>query len=229
MGKAYDEARDALMLEHLNPDDWITYRAEGCPQVKGLKLEIRHHDYFEDVVPIVIDDLLKGKIVGWVQGRFENGPRALGNRSLLLDPRNVEAAKKMSTAVKMRASFRPYAASITSEEASKVLDIQEPLPNLARWMQMVAKVRDDKLDPIGATLHVDRTTRPQVCSKEENPQYHQLLSAFGDATGVSALLNTSFNESGYPLVSSPVEALLVFARTNMDTIVINNLVVRKVE
>ena len=230
LGKSYDTVRDAEMLAHVDPDDWIPHRMEGCPQAPGLKLDIKHHQSFEEVVTCAVDDLTKGRVVGWVQGRFENGPRALGNRSLLLDPRNLKAAKRMSAAVKSRAPFRPYAFAVPEEAAGIYLHINETLPSTARWMQMVAEVKEDKVEEVAAAVHIDGTTRPQVCSRAENPRFHKLLSAFGQATGSGgALLNTSFNESGYPIVSSPAEALLVFARTNMDTIIINNLVVRKVE
>jgi carbamoyltransferase len=229
LGKEYDEDRDTKMLEHVDTDEWINYRAEGAAQGRGMRLNITHHRDFDDLIPGVVDDIKAGHVVGWVQGRFENGPRALGNRSLLIDPGRLDIARKMSLTVKARAPFRPYALSITGEAASKVLDLDGQVPSTAKWMQMVSKVKDDAIPSVRAALHVDSSTRPQVCNRNENPRYHKLLTAYGESTGLPALLNTSFNESGYPLVSSPVEAMLVFARTNMDTLVINNSVVRKVD
>lgn len=228
MGKGYDESREAEMLRHVDPACWMPYRKRGCEPVEGMRLEVKVHDEFQELLPGVVDDLGQGKVIGWVQGRFENGPRALGNRSLLVDPKNVQAARRLSTTVKNRAPFRPYAFSVTTEDAHKLLDAGGALPLTARWMQSVEKVKAEATPSVGAALHVDGTTRTQVCSGADNPRYHKLLSQYGEATGTAALLNTSFNESGYPIVSSPAEALIAFARTNIDTIVINNTVVRKV-
>lgn len=227
MGKQYDESRDVNMLKQVDPDCWLPYRKRGASQMPGMKLDINVHNDFDAIVPGVVDDLMNGKVVAWVQGRFENGPRALGNRSLLIDPANRRTAMRLSETVKSRAPFRPYAFSITEEDAGKVLDIEGALPHTTKWMQSVEKVKTDALPTVSAALHIDGTTRTQVCAVDDNPRYHKLLSAFGEATGTAALLNTSFNESGYPIVSSPSEALLAFARTDIDTIVINNMVARK--
>ncbi|HEX8088022.1 MAG TPA: carbamoyltransferase N-terminal domain-containing protein [Blastocatellia bacterium] len=227
-GKQYGTARDEAMLRHIDPAAWASYGMEGSTRPKGVKLDFKTHDYFEDIIPGVVDDLRAGKIVGWVQGRFEQGPRALGNRSLLVDPKSLTAARRMSETVKSRASFRPYAFTVAEEDACNVLELGDKPQSSFKWMQMVAKVKQDAAPAVRAAIHSDGTTRPQICSKGDNERYHALLTAYGQATGLSALLNTSFNESGYPIVSSPTDALLVFARTDIDTIVINNLVVRKV-
>ncbi|MFP5264120.1 MAG: carbamoyltransferase [Blastocatellia bacterium] len=227
-GKQYATARDEAMLRHIDPASWASYAMEGSTRPKGVKLDFKAHDHFEDIIPGVVDDLRAGKIVGWVQGRFEQGPRALGNRSLLADPKNLAAARRMSETVKSRASFRPYAFTVAEEDAGNALEIGGKPQSSFKWMQMVAKVKQEAAPSVRAAIHSDGTTRPQICSKRDNERYHALLSAYGQAAGLSALLNTSFNESGYPIVSSPTDALLVFARTDIDTVVINNLVVRKV-
>ncbi len=227
LGKQYDESRDAAMLEYVKPNYWLPFIKKECHRFKSIKLDFKVFDHFEKVIPCVIEDLSKGKIIGWFQGRFEIGPRALGNRSILVDPKNINAAKKLSENVKDRASFRPYAFSITKENAGSVLERNTPLSHTTKWMQVTEKVKDNAVESVRAAVHIDGTTRPQVCSREDNPRFHQLLSSFGEISGVSALLNTSFNESGYPIVGSPIDALLTFARTDIDTIIINNLVVRK--
>jgi carbamoyltransferase len=175
-----------------------------------------------------VRDLKADRIVGWFQERFENGPRALGNRSLLADPSSVDVARRLSRCIKRRAEFRPYAFSVTAEDAGRCMDLPAPLPAPARWMQMVAAVKDNALDSVRAATHVDGTNRAQVCTREDNPRFHRLLSAFGAVSGCGALLNTSMNESGYPIVATPAEALLLFARTDLDTLVLNDTIVRKV-
>jgi carbamoyltransferase len=138
-------------------------------------------------------------------------------------------ALRLSRCVKSRARFRPYAFSVTAEDAPRCMELRTPLPAPARWMQMVAKVKGDALEAVRAATHVDGTNRVQVCTREDNPRFHGLLSAFGAASGWGALLNTSFNESGYPIVATPAEALLLFARTDLDTLVLNDSIVRKVQ
>ncbi len=172
-------------------------------------------------------DLMDSLIVGWFQGAFELGPRALGNRSILFRPDCLDTANKVSTTVKERASFRPYALSMTIEDAGKVLKTEQALENF-KWMQFACDVNTDVVKQVRSGLHADLTTRPQVCSAQDNPKFHSLLSHFGEKFGLSALVNTSFNPKGYPIVSSPYEALAMFARTDMNVLVINNTIIRKV-
>jgi len=228
LGKEYDESSDAEMLKFMDPNSWDQYRGKDRSPIAGTKLVVKTYEEFNDVLKIAAEELRSGKVVGWFQGRFENGPRALGNRSILIDPGNISAVKKLSKKVKNRASFRPYALAVTSEDAKKVLEFKGPPPDLAKWMKVTMAVKKEALAMVKTAVHIDGTTRPQICFVEDNRKFHKLLSAFGELSGVSALLNTSFNESGYPIVGSPVDALLTFARTDMDTVVINNLVVRKI-
>jgi carbamoyltransferase len=213
------------MIAQLRPRSWAGYRERGaCAPPERLRLQA--HDDFAALVDGVVGDLRDGRIVGWYQDRFENGPRALGNRSILIDPANVALARKLSASTKKRAAFRPYALSIAAEDAGRVLT-----PNgrvfLERWMQVATPVADAAVPRVAAALHVNRTTRPQVCRAEDNPKFHRLLTAWGRASGLAALLNTSFNMSGLPIVSSPAEAMLMFARTDIDTLVLGNFVIRK--
>jgi carbamoyltransferase len=214
------------MLNHVKPDRWIRHRTIGSAQPPGVTLDACTLD--EDrLIDTVVEDIAAGRVVGWHQGRFENGPRALGNRSILLDPSNLEAAGRLSRHVKARAPFRPYALSVAEEDAHRLFASDAPLPRLSRWMQMTAGIREEHRPGVAAALHVDGTTRPQVCRSTDNPRFHRLLAAYGRRSGAAALLNTSLNDSGFPLTASPTEALLMFARTDMDVLVVNDTIIRK--
>lgn len=230
LGKSFDEDGDSLrtIIEEVNPADWNAYLMEGCTGITREELETEEIGSFDDLVEAIAGEIAAGRIVGWIQGRFEVGPRALGNRSILADPQSLETARRLSSKVKSRAAFRPYALSIREEDVAQVFDFDGPIPNCARWMQMVKRARPEAEAKVRGALHCDGTSRLQVCSAEDNPQFHRLLTAFGAKRGgLGALLNTSFNDSGYPIVASPSEALLMFARTDLDTLVAHRLVIRK--
>ena len=191
------------------------------------------HDFkvsqYEDEAKLIehtVNLLTSEKIVGWVQGRFENGPRALGSRSILSSPNNIASARRLSAKIKNRAAFRPYACSVTDSAAKRFFGFTE-IPHLARWMQMSAMVQPEYRSQLRATMHIDGTTRPQICFREDNPRFFRLLEAFGRRSGIDALLNTSFNLAGFPIVASPVDALTMFVRTDLDAIVVGNVVVEK--
>ena len=230
LGRVYDVRPTLEMLHHMGPSGWRAYRLPGLPPAEAFTLSVESLESDEDgLIARVVSDLLAGRIVGWVQGGFEFGPRALGHRSLLAHPARVDTAMKLSTRVKARAPFRPYAFSIAEEDAIRAFpQWAEAIPSMARWMQLVAPVSEAVHDQVRATIHIDGTTRPQVVSAAQNPRYHRLLRAFGAETGLSALLNTSFNARGEPIVSSPEEALMVFARTDLDTLVLGDAILRKV-
>jgi carbamoyltransferase len=196
-------------------------------RLSGLSVERFRPDEFDKLADSVAEDLKRGKIVGWVQGRFENGARALGNRSLLIDPRNAETARRLSRNVKLRAAFRPYACSVTAEKQALLFDGPPGVRPAMRWMSSTHSVKESGRALVAQALHVDGTTRPQVLMQKENPRYHRLLQAWEATSGAPALLNTSFNESGFPMVSSPIDALLMFVRTDIETLVLNNAVLRK--
>lgn len=227
LGASYDETDDVQMLDHVKPEHVLRYLKRGL-KVEGA-FRFRHHTFasIDELAGDVAERLMKGKIVGWYQGRAELGPRALGNRSILIRPDDTELALRLSRDVKDRALYRPYAFSITAEDAPRLLDIAPEHVRFSRWMQYAVPVREAMWDKVAAALHVDHTTRPQVCDASDNPAYHKLLTAFGAAFGVGVVLNTSFNPSSYPIVTTPVEALTMFARTGMDALVLGNSVVWK--
>jgi len=168
-----------------------------------------------------------GSVVGWMQGRFEWGPRALGNRSILADPRRSEMKEIVNTKIKFREPFRPFAPSVLVDKASGFFEarVAEQLP--ARFMAMVANVHPAAREKIPAVTHVDGTARLQTVLPETNPLYARLLSGFEQATGIPVLLNTSFNLRGEPIVNTPAEALSSFARSGMDMVVLENTIVKK--
>jgi len=228
LGKEYDVSESVKLVRSLDIDGWNSHRMrESLPHPEGMRLQTEVYESFPELIPRVVDDISRGKIVGWFQGRFENGPRALGNRSILINPGNIEVAKRLSKTVKQRASFRPYAFSIAEGSAGQVLAPRKKVAHTTKWMQSVEPINESAAPLVKAAIHIDGTTRVQICGFDDNPKYHELLSAYGQAAGLPALLNTSFNESGYPMIASPAEALIVFARTNMDTLVLNNVVIRK--
>jgi carbamoyltransferase len=225
-GKAFRETDLHELAQNSDPREWREHILDGCKDVPE-KLTVEQF-CANDLKERIVEDLLKGRIVGWVQGRFEIGPRALGNRSILADPGNLATVRRLSESVKKRAKFRPYALSIREEDANLAFDFEDEIPLCARWMLMVKQVRPEVVPLVRGAIHTNGTTRVQVCSRSENAAFHDLLSGFGERRGLGAILNTSFNERGYPMVSSPIGALLMFARTAMDVLVVENLAIHKV-
>ena len=163
-----------------------------------------------------------GKIVGWFQGAAEWGPRALGNRSILADPRRPEMKDILNRRIKHREAFRPFAPSVTEEAAGEFFTRSNPSP----FMTFAYRVRPEKRSVIPAPAHVDGTARLQTVSRSANPLYWKLLRALGDLTGVPVALNTSFNDNE-PIVCRPEEALECFRRTRMDVLVLDNFVLER--
>jgi carbamoyltransferase len=176
----------------------------------------------------VVDSIQNGKVIGWHQGRFEYGPRALGNRSILADPRSKEMKDIVNVKIKFREPFRPFAPSILVDRAGEYFDLDEPEKHYpARFMLYVTNVREEKRDILPAITHVDGTGRLQTVRKDTNPRYYKLIETFGDATGVPVLLNTSFNLKGEPVVNTPAEAFSSFSASGMDLLVLGNYLVTK--
>ena len=167
-------------------------------------------------------DLAAGAVVGWFQGRMEWGPRALGNRSILGDPRRADMKDLLNLKIKRRESFRPFAPSVLREAASAWFETDEDVP----FMMQVHPVRPEKRALVPAVTHVDGSGRLHTVTREANPRYHRLIEAFAGLTGVPMLLNTSFNENE-PVVCRPEEALDCFLRTRMDRLVMGDWVVRR--
>lgn len=174
--------------------------------------------------------LAAGQVIGWVQGRSEWGPRALGQRSILASPLTVEARDMVNLKIKYREPFRPFAPSVTKEAAADWFELpDQDLPDGAaeRFMLSVCPVRADRRDAIPAVTHVDGSARVHVVDRRASPLYHALIQAFGRCTGVPVLLNTSFNVRGEPLVDSAADAMLAFALTDLDALAIDRVLVTK--
>jgi len=176
----------------------------------------------------VVERLLEGKVVGWSQGRFEWGPRALGHRSILADPRRADMKDLVNSKIKFREPFRPFAPSVLADRASEYFALPGAASHYpARFMLYVVDVKPDKRPILPAITHVDGTGRLQTVHPETNPRYHRLLQMFAEATGVPVLLNTSFNLKGEPIVNAPGEAFSTFSRCGMDVLVLGDCLVEK--
>ena len=176
----------------------------------------------EDLIRTTATSLQTGKIVGWFQGRMEFGPRALGNRSILVDPRRPVMKDVLNARIKHREPFRPFAPAILEEATGDYFEDDYPSP----FMLLTYDVKKDKLDEIPAPTHVDGTGRLQTVRRAQNPRYYDLIKAFEERTGVPVLLNTSFNENE-PICCTPEEAVETFLRTKMDLLILGNLIVER--
>lgn len=176
----------------------------------------------EELYTTVADRLVNAGVVGWFSGRAEFGPRALGARSILADPRRNDAKALLNAKIKRRESFRPFAPSILKEYVNEYFEVNDIVP----FMEKVFLIRPEKRGSIPAVTHADGTGRLQSVDKDISPRYYALIEAFRKKTGVPILLNTSFNENE-PIVNSPLEALDCFLRTDMDLLVMENIVVER--
>jgi carbamoyltransferase len=191
-------------------------------QLKKENCSIEHITDEELLCKKTAEYIAAGKVVGWFQGRMEWGARALGNRSILGDPRRVDMKDILNLKIKRRESFRPFAPSIHLDAVSEYFETSYPDP----FMLKVYKIRAEKREIIPAVTHVDGTGRLQTVRKEDNPIYWQLIEEFRKITGIPVLLNTSFNENE-PIVCKPEEALNCFLRTKMDLLVMGNYIVKR--
>ena len=187
-----------------------------------------YHQLFEfsrsaDIVADTAAALAGGKVVGWFQDGSEFGPRALGNRSILADPRVAGVRDFINAKVKFREDFRPFAPSVLAEDAAIYFDCDYESPH----MLLIAPVRPEWRDVIPAVVHRDNSARIQTVTREVNPTYFDLITAFKEKSGIGVLLNTSLNRRGTPIVESPDDALWLFARSNLHLLVIGDYIVRK--
>src|ERR1700752_5080833 len=176
----------------------------------------------ETITKRAAKDIADGLVVGWFQGRMEFGPRALGNRSIVVDPRRAEMKDVLNARIKKREPFRPFAPSILEERVGDYFEQTHPAPT----MLMVYQIRQDRREEIPAVTHVDGSGRLQTVSREVNERYYQLISDFNELTGVPVILNTSFNENE-PIVCTPEEAINCFLKTRMDVLYLGNYAVRR--
>ena len=179
--------------------------------------------YVPDPAAVAAEMLANGKILGWFQGRMEFGPRALGSRSILADPRDPEMNAKVNNAVKFREAWRPFAPSMLAEVANEYIESATDSP----FMVLTAQVKPEKRSVIPAVTHVDGSARPQTVERDVNPLYWRLIREFGNRTGVPVVMNTSFNLRGEPIVCAPTDAIRTFFTSGMDALVIGSFVVEK--
>jgi carbamoyltransferase len=182
----------------------------------------------EEFFDFVARSLADGKVCGWYRGRFEWGPRALGSRSIIADPRKSEMKEKLNAKIKFREAFRPFAPSVLEERADEffeIADAQRHYP--ARFMLYVAPVREEKRSVLPAITHEDGSGRLQTVYRETNPGYHRMIERFGELTGVPVVMNTSFNLKGEPIVEHPSHAFNTFSLSGMDLLFLGNYIVRE--
>ncbi|MBX3057502.1 MAG: nodulation protein [Anaerolineae bacterium] len=189
-------------------------------QIKSCGLAYSRHD---DIAAVTADLLAQGKIVGWFQNRMEGGPRALGARSILADPRTVQARDLVNQAIKFREYWRPFCPSLTHESTDRFMQHAAESP----YMIMAFDATEEATAHAPAIVHIDGTMRAQTVRREHNEVYHQLLEAFAARTGVPILLNTSFNIKGEAIVCSPRDALRTFWTTGLDALAIGSFLVEK--
>jgi carbamoyltransferase len=231
---AHDGMQGALLGPHY-PDDEVVAFLRG----HGLPFE----ELTEDELPQRVAELLAGgAVVGWVQGRMEFGPRALGARSILADPRDPAMQRTLNLKIKFRESFRPFAPAVPEERVAEFFELERASP----YMLLVAKVRRSggaprvaadgarglarlqAIDsPLPAVTHVDDSARVQTVSRASNPRFHALLEAFGARTGVPVLVNTSFNVRGEPIVCTLADAWSCFMATGIDVLVLGRCLLRR--
>jgi carbamoyltransferase len=196
--------------------------------VRECGMPFRTYDDEDRLLDAVVEELVAGHVVGWFQGRFEWGPRALGARSILADPRRADMKEIVNVKIKFREPFRPFAPSVLAEAAERYFDLPEaPKHYPARFMLYVVPVKDGQGDVVPAITHVDSSARLQAVHRSESPLYYRLIDRFGQATGVPVVMNTSFNLKGEPIVTTPANAFSTFSRSGMDALVLGHTIVKK--
>jgi carbamoyltransferase len=202
--------------------------AEISTFLKQNNIRYREFSNDSDLYDTVVDRLMGSKVIGWSQGRFEWGPRALGSRSIIADARSTEMKDIVNAKIKFREPYRPFAPSVLSEYAEKYFDLPRAAEHYpARYMLYVVPVRPEHHQTLPAITHEDGTGRLQTVFREESPRYYSLIERFGQATGVPVILNTSFNLKGEPVVNTPANAFHTFSKSEMDCLVLENFLVEK--
>jgi carbamoyltransferase len=233
---------DAMQGAYLGPE----YSEKEIRQVlEKYGASARRYDDFRNLAPDVAAKLTEGNVVGWFQGRMEFGPRALGNRSILGDPRNPEMQKKLNLKIKYREGFRPFAPSVLEEDIKEYFQLDRSSP----YMLLVAPIKEDKQvqlpenyhskplyerlyflrSDLPAITHIDYSARIQSVSRQTNPRYWELINQFKKLTGYGVIVNTSFNVRGEPIVCTPEDAYRCFMRTEMDYLVLGDYLLDKKE
>jgi carbamoyltransferase len=205
-------------------DDIAALLAAARPQIAEAGCTIEEISDEAELCRRAAAAIADGKVAGWFQGRMEWGPRALGNRSIVCDPRRADMKAILNAKIKRRETFRPFAPSVLQEAVIEWFEEDDAVP----FMMQVFQIREEKRAAIPAVTHVDGSGRLQTVYRRTNPRYYRLIEAFRDLTGVPMVLNTSFNENE-PVVCTPGEALDCFLRTKMDLLVIDNFLVSRRE
>ena len=220
LGQPRGPALDHAYLGSHYGDDVI----EGFLRKNDIRFEkIEDDERFFDYVARALE---QGKVCGWYRGRMEWGPRALGARSIIADPRKPEMKELLNSKIKFREPFRPFAPSVIEEAANEFFDFPEADRHLpGRFMLYVAPVRPEKRSVLPAITHEDGSGRLQTVYKDTNPDYHRMIERFGELTGVPVIMNTSFNLKGEPIVEHPSHAFNTFSLSGMDLLFMNNYVV----
>jgi carbamoyltransferase len=202
--------------------------AEIIEAVNASGFSFEKIDDSDVLIQKVVDDIIEGKVIGWFQGRFEWGPRALGNRSIIADPRTQEMKDIVNSKIKFREPFRPFAPVILEEDTSRffpdLIDVEKHYP--PRFMLSVYSYDEEEGKKVPAVNHMG-TGRLQTVRRNWNPRYYRLVELFKKATGVPVLMNTSFNLRGEPIVTTPANALSTFSNSGIDTLVMEDILVRK--
>jgi carbamoyltransferase len=231
---------DGMQGAYLGPE---FSEKEILQAMKHCRAAYTHYVNYDELCKDVVELLVKGHVVGWFQGRMEFGPRALGNRSILGDPRLPDMQKKLNLKIKYREGFRPFAPSVLAEESHHYFELKSPSP----YMLLVAPVKEERKNPlpprysslplyerlyylrsdIPAITHVDYSARIQTVHKETNERYWRLIQMFKERTGYGLIVNTSFNVRGEPIVCTPDDAYRCFMRTEMDDLVMGDFLLEK--
>lgn len=227
IGCAYYGWQEVLKRERVKHDGTSyfgkTYEAPAVAKaISTHKARVSVSDT-EDFIEETARHLADGKIVGWFQGGSEFGPRALGNRSILADPRKPEMRRLINSLIKFREDFRPFAPSVIAEEVGVYFDCDYESPH----MILVAPVRPEWKEVIPSVVHQDQSCRIQTVTQSSNPTYYRLLRAFKERTGIAVLLNTSFNRRGMPIVETPEQALGFYLACDLDVLALNQCVISK--
>ena len=232
---------DGMKGTYLGPAFGEDAIASALDKMGARYRRLNDHDLFEETAAALARD----EVVGWFQGRMEFGPRALGNRSILGNPRSSRMQRMINLKIKYRESFRPFAPAVRQEDAAEYFDLEVASPYMilvapvgAKYLRALSDDEQklsglDQLDALRSDLpaitHVDNSARVQTVHEDTNPRFHQLLSAFKDKTGCGVLVNTSFNVRDEPIVCSPEEAYRCFMATEMDVLAVGNIILRKDE
>jgi carbamoyltransferase len=218
-----DRPDEAVEAQALSPYLGSELSKESVERLRRYQSGLHISHCPDDICNITARLLADGKLIGWVQGRAEFGPRALGNRSILADPRDAAMQDKINRTIKFRESFRPFAPSVLEEYAGDYFENCQPSP----YMDKTLRIRPEMQGRIAAVCHIDGTGRLQTVNKEWNPRFHELLSRFYQITQIPLLLNTSFNIMGKPLVHSVEDTLAVFMTGGLDALVIGDYLIVK--